>query len=159
MIVNKQLPTITNIVIYEVTTDITCAYKINISFGVMLYKGVEDVYRYFYPSNNSSLFELPFLVSKTGDMNKFFKKLVDKDVVGINYQRRPSSGWVIARMPNVEISIYLLKMRPLQNKSDIQLTLQNYLSITANDGKSDADEDDDNDSDSSCSSVEFSIEF
>ena len=65
----------------------------------------------------------------------FFKKLVDKYVVGINYQRRPSSGWVIAGMPNVEISIYLLKM----NKSDNQLTLQNYLSITANDGKSDAD--------------------
>ena len=76
-------------------------------------------------------------------MNKFFKKLVDKDVVGINYQRRPSSGWVIAGMPNVEISIYLLNMKPLQNKSDNQLTLQNYLSITANDGKSDADWEDD----------------
>ena len=51
-------------------------------------------------------------------------------------------------------------MRPLQNKSDNQLTLQNYHSITANDGKSDADEnDDENNNDSSCSSVEFSIEF
>ena len=126
----------------------------------MLYKVVEDVYRYFYPPNNSVLFGLPFLLSKTGDMNKFFKKLVDKDVVGINYQRRPSSGWSIAGIPNVEISIYLLKMRPLQKKSDNQLTLQNYLSITANDGNSDADEnDDDNDNDSSCSSVEFSIQF
>ena len=97
MIVNKQLPigfsySDLRDLLLEVTTDITCAYKINISFGVMLYKGVEDVYRYFYPSNNSSLFELPFLVSNTGDMNKFFKKLVDKDVVEINYQRRPSSG-------------------------------------------------------------------
>ena len=63
-------------------------------------------------------------------------------------------------MPNVEISIYLLKMRPLQNKSDNQLTQQNYLSITTSDGKSGADEDDDdNNNDSSCSSVEFSIEF
>ena len=62
-------------------------------------------------------------------------------------------------MPNVEISIYLLNMRPLQNKSDNQLTLQNYLSITANDSKSDADENDDDNDDSSCSSVEFSIEF
>ena len=45
-------------------------------------------------------------------------------------------------------------------KSDNQLTLQNYLSITANDGKGDADENDnDNDNNSSCSSVEFSIEF
>ena len=63
-------------------------------------------------------------------------------------------------MPNVEISIFLLNMRPLQNKSDNQLTLQKYLSITTNDGKSNADEDDDdNNNDSSCSSVEFSIEF
>ena len=89
MIVNKQLPigfsySDLQYLLLKVTADITCAYKINISFGVILYKGVEDAYRYFYPSNNSSLFELPFLVSKTGDMNKFFKKLVDKDVVGIN---------------------------------------------------------------------------
>ena len=117
------------------------------------------MYKYFYPSNNSLLFELPFLVSGTLDLNKFFKKLVDKDVAGINYQRRPSSGWVIAGIPNVEISIFLLKMMPLQNKSDNQLTLQKYLSITANDDKSDADEDEDNDNNSSRSSDEFSIEF
>ena len=117
------------------------------------------MYRYFYPSNNSLLFELPFLVSRTLDLNKFLKKLVDKDVVGINYQRRPSSGWVIAGMPNVEISIFLLNMRPLQNKSDNELTIQKYLSITANDDKSDADEDEHNDNDSYRSSDEFSIEF
>ena len=118
------------------------------------------MYKYFYSSNNSLLFELPFLVSTPLDLNKFFKKLVDKDVIGINYQRRSSSGWVIAGMPNVEISIFLLKMMPLQNKSDDQLTLQKYLSITADDDKSDADEnDDDNDNDFSSGSVEFSIEF
>ena len=81
-------------------------------------------------------------------------------MVVINYQRRPSSGWVIAGMPNVEISICLLNMSPLQNKSDNKLTLKNYLSITTNGGKSDADEDDDDkDNDSSCSSFLLNFDF
>ena len=47
-IVNRQLPigfsySDLRDLLLEVTADITCAYKINISFGVMLYKGVEDV--------------------------------------------------------------------------------------------------------------------
>ena len=151
---NKQLPLgfsycAMRYPLLEVTADITCAYKINISFGAMLYKGDEDVYRYFYQSNNSLLFELPFLVSRTLYLNKFFKKLVDKDVVGTHYQRRPSSVLVIAGMPNVEISIFLLEMIPMQNKSDNELTLQKYLSIIGNHEKGDANADYDIDNDSS----------
>ena len=56
------------------------AFKINIGFGVILYNTVEQIYKYFYVSNNSYLFEKSITISNRADMTKFFEKIKDKNI-------------------------------------------------------------------------------
>ena len=88
-------------------------FEINIGFGVILYNTIEQVYKYFYVSNNSYLFEKSVTISNRSDMEKFFEKIKDKNIAEKYFYQRPSSPWVIVGVPNVEIKIYRLRSVPI----------------------------------------------
>ena len=46
----------------EIRSDESNAFKVNFSFGSMLYDIVNDVYRYFYVSSNHLLFDRAFTI-------------------------------------------------------------------------------------------------
>ena len=71
-------------------------FKINIGFGVILYNTIQQIYKYFYVSNNSYLFEKSITISNRGDMEKFFEKIKDKNIAEKYFYQRLNSSWVLA---------------------------------------------------------------
>ena len=89
------------------------AFRINLGFGCMLYHVIEKVFRYYYVSNNHLLFDKAFTISSHTDMNNFFEKIVSLDLGEAYYLRRPTSGWVLAGLPNVQIHIMRMRDIPI----------------------------------------------
>ena len=85
----------------------------NIGFATMLYDTVNKVYRYYYISTNHLLFDRAFTVSTNQDMTTFSNKIVSLDIGNNYYLKRPNSGWIVASLPNVEVSVYRLKGVPI----------------------------------------------
>ena len=81
------------------------AFKINIGFGSMLYDTVYKVYRYYYVSHNHYLFDRAYTISTNHDMTVFLNKILSLDLGEKYYFQRPSSGWVLAGLSNLEIKI------------------------------------------------------
>ena len=81
-------------------------FKINLGFGCMLYHTIDKVFRYYYVSTNHFLFNKAFTISTHTDMTNFFNKISSLDLANKYYMQRPSSGWVLAGVPNIEIRIY-----------------------------------------------------
>ena len=84
------------------------AFKVNLGFGFMLYDIVNQEFKYYYVSGNTLLFDVAFLVSKRADINALVEHIIDLDLQANYYMNRPSSGWVLAGLPNVEIKIFYL---------------------------------------------------
>ena len=64
----------------EIISSEVSAFKINLGFGVILYNTVHQIYKYFYVSNNSYLFEKSATISNRTDMEKFFEKIEDLNI-------------------------------------------------------------------------------
>ena len=77
------------------------AFKINIGFGFILYHTVNQVFRYYYVSTNHFLFDRAFTISNHTDMTALFNKISSLDLPNRYYMQRPTSGWVIAGVPNI----------------------------------------------------------
>ena len=89
------------------------AFKINLGFGCMLYNVIEKVFRYYYVSNNHFLFDKAFTISNHTDINNFFEKIVSLDLGETYYLRRPTSGWVLAGLPNIQIRVMRMNDIPI----------------------------------------------
>ncbi len=89
------------------------AFKINLGFGCMLYHKTDHVFRYFYVSTNHFLFNRAYTISTQTDMTDFFNKIVGLDIANRYYMLRPSSGWVLAGLPNIETRIYRFHNIPI----------------------------------------------
>ena len=94
--------------IYETAMDRGTAFKINLGFGFILYHLIDKEFKYFYVSSNTLLFDVAFTISKRSDVNKLMEKIIDLDLTISYYMKRPSSGWMLAGLPNVEIKIFYL---------------------------------------------------
>ena len=85
------------------------AYKINLGFSVMLYHTVRKEYKLFYCSTNTMLFDKAYAISQQSDIDDLMKKILEIDVLETYYQQRPSSGWVVAAVPNVTVKVFLME--------------------------------------------------
>ena len=83
-------------------------FKINLGFGCLLRDLISGKYRYYYVSHNNLLFDRAFTISKHTDLTEFMKKLMEMDIEDHYYMLRPSSGWVLAGIPNVQIRFMFL---------------------------------------------------
>ena len=94
--------------IYETAMGRGTAFKVNLGFGFILYHVINQEFKYFYVSSNTLLFDVAFLVSKRTDIDTLMENIIDLDLKSNYYMKRPSSGWILAGMPNVEIKIFYL---------------------------------------------------
>ena len=116
--VNKELSASFNYgdlkqILHDVMRNETGAFRINLGFGSMLYHPIDKVYRYFYVSANQYLFDKAYTVSNHTDMTDFYNKIVALDIANQYYLNRPSSGWVVASLPNLEIKIMRIHGVPI----------------------------------------------
>ena len=97
----------------DIQTNEVGAFKINLGFGSILYVTVGQIFRYFYVSHNHYLYDRAFTISNHTDMMNFFNKIVSLDIMNRYYFQRPSSGWVLAGLPNIEIKIMRIPNVPI----------------------------------------------
>ena len=62
-------------------------------------------------------------------MNDFFAKVSGLDIANRYYMQRPSSGWVLAGVPNLEIRIYRLNNIPIGAGTDLPAYIKKSKSI------------------------------
>ena len=96
--------------LYDLLVDIyskqKSAFKINIGFGFILYNPHTGESKYFYVSSN---FEHAFLIHKQNDLTNLMKRITSLDLETNFYLKRPTSGWVLAGLTNIELLIIYLK--------------------------------------------------
>ena len=107
------------------------AFKINLGFGCMLYHTINRVFRYYYVSTNHFLFNRAYTISSHSDMTDFFNKIYGLDIANRYYMQRPSSGWVLAGVPNLEIRIYRFHNIPIGAPTDLPAYIKKSKSIKA----------------------------
>ena len=61
----------------EVMNSERSAFKINLAFSIVLYNTVERIFKFYYASQNSMVFDKAFTISTRRDMENFFKKIKD----------------------------------------------------------------------------------
>ena len=115
---NKQLtPSFTYKDLKDLVDDIThergTIFKVNLGFGFMLYNTIEKSFRYFFPSSNTFLFDRAVTISKRGEIANLMERIVDLNLTENYYMKRPSSGWILAGLPNLSLKIFFLGNIPL----------------------------------------------
>ena len=85
------------------------AFKVNLGFGFMLYHTISKEFKYFYVSSNNLLFARAFTISSKKDITSLMERIIDLNLAENYYLKRPSSGWVLAGLTNVEIKVFFLK--------------------------------------------------
>ena len=82
------------------------AFRLNMSFGMILQHRETREYRYFVPYRNVDVFERPFYISKRSDLNRLRLRLRGLDVTGELLRNRPDTKWIPAFVVNVNFTVY-----------------------------------------------------
>lgn len=69
--------------------------KINIGFGFILRNRTTDDLKFFHPSNNTMIFEVPRLIGMFDDVNDLLKDVENDDIVQYVRSQRPSTNWKV----------------------------------------------------------------
>ena len=70
------------------------AFKMNLSFGVILRNRETGEYRYFRPFYNDSVLDRPLYISKRRDLRTLTLKLRRMDLFTLLLQQRPDTKWI-----------------------------------------------------------------
>ena len=103
--------------------------QLNIGFGSMLYDTVNQVYRYYYVSTNHYLFDRTYTISTNHDMTDLFDRILSVDLAEKYYFQRPSSGFILVGLPNVEIRIMRIRGVPIGASIQLPTYIKNSKSI------------------------------
>ena len=89
------------------------AFKINLSFGLILSNVETGEKRYYYPSQNGLIFDQPLVVADEADLQIVLLRVGETDFLEYVRQQKPNSKWCIALLINVAFYQYLLVDRPI----------------------------------------------
>ena len=82
------------------------AFKINLSFGLILYNIDTKSYRYFIPFHNSRAMKFPRLISGRRSITLMMNTLKKMDIIELARKDRPSSAWSLAFITNINYYVY-----------------------------------------------------
>ena len=80
-------------------------FKIDLGFGFVLYNPTLNIYKYYYVSDNNVLFDKAYTIDSKKDLDEFIKKVIAVDLPTNCYLSKPSSGWVLCSLTNVQAKI------------------------------------------------------
>ena len=98
-------------------------FRINASFGFILYNNVDAEYRYYYASQNNRIFENPTTIRNQDDFEAFMRQFEDMDILEWARQQRPNSKWVVHRITNITFFVDKLRKYPI----GCPVTLPEYI--------------------------------
>ena len=103
-------------------------FKLSIGFGFVLFNPISNQYKYYYVSDNNMLFDKAYTIDSINDINTFMRKVVAVDLPTNCYLSKPSSGWVLSSITNVQIKITDLP-KVLLGAGNLPMYIKNCKSI------------------------------
>ena len=104
----------------EIFNELNCAVKINLFMGFVLHDLIETQdYRYFYPTDNNPLFQLPLTLANEEDLDKLKNKIEQKDLFNQCVSHPPKSKWKFFRLTNFMVRVF--------HHTDVPFGCQNAL--------------------------------
>ena len=88
-------------------------YKVNYSFGFILYNNVTEQRRYYHASNNTRVLDRPMVIQNVHGVNALLSLLGDVDVLEYARKQRPNSQWMVEAVTNVLIYVYPMYSHPI----------------------------------------------
>ncbi len=82
------------------------AFKLNISFGVILRHVETEEVRYFRPYSNQALFDQPIFVGRRADIANIVQRLNDTDVIESVIKNRPDTKWRLEFITNARFQVF-----------------------------------------------------
>ena len=80
--------------------------KINIAFGFILKHVTTEDMKFFYPSNNTLLFEAPRYLRSISDYHSLLNDVEYEDALSYAQALRPSTKWAVERIICITIDVY-----------------------------------------------------
>ena len=84
--------------------------KINIAFGFILKHVTTEEMKFFYPSNNTLLFEVPRLLRNNSDYRSLIDDIEYEDALSYAQALRTSTKWNVQRIVCITIDIYKMNI-------------------------------------------------
>ena len=80
-------------------------FKLGLGFGLVLFNPVSQEYRYYYLLENNMLFNKAYTINSKTDLERFMKKVIALELATNCYLSKPSYGWVLSSITNVQAKI------------------------------------------------------
>ena len=80
--------------------------KINVAFGHILKDGVDGPLKFFHPSNNSKIFDVPKRIDDGGHIEELLDDVQYRDAVAHAKTQRPSTKWLLMRIACIRLDIF-----------------------------------------------------
>ena len=113
--------------------DVKNAYRIQLAAGVILYNRTTKTYRYFKPSSNLFLLQIPLKIWNKSSLDAAISDLIQKDLDAHIRTLRPASDYNVLFITNIEYFVYV---------SDFPLR-GDHLNQDEQDNQSNSDEEND----------------
>ena len=84
--------------------------KINIAFGFIVKHVTTEEMKFFYPSNNTLLFEVPRLLRNNSDYRSLIDDIEYEDALSYAQALRTSTKWNVQRIVCITIDIYKMNI-------------------------------------------------
>ena len=85
--------------------------KLNVAFGFILRNVETQELKFFHPSNNNMIFELPKLVTNEQEYRNLLEDLERQDVMEYARIQRPSTKWCVAKIVCMRFDVYNVSIR------------------------------------------------
>ena len=94
--------------------DQTTVFKLNLSFGFVLFNNDTEQMQYHHSSaNNNRVFDTPFQIRNRQDLDQVRAALENLDVFEWARQQRPNSKWVVMDITNATFYVTKLRDHPI----------------------------------------------
>ena len=135
-IINKQIdPSFTyreiNDFLVDFYTNHANSFKINLGLGYVLYHTITNEYKYFYVSTNNLLLDKAVPIINRKDISDLMKHIVDMDLPTNFYLKKPSSGWILAGLTNIQYTVTEMKNVPIGNPDELPSYIRNSKCINS----------------------------
>ena len=86
-------------------------FKINAAFGFILKNVETQELRFFHPSNNTMIFDIPRLIQNDDDYKTLLNDLEREDIIEYVKVQRPSTKWLVAKVVCIRFDVYKITSR------------------------------------------------
>ena len=83
-------------------------FKLNAAFGFILQNRSTDEFKFFHPSNNNKIWEIPQLIENTEDFAKLRDDLERDDAFEYARLQRPDTSWKVAKIICIRFDVIKL---------------------------------------------------